>query len=214
MPNVLVVPGVCRFTIKGLWTNSRPVDNIVDMHIFNRDPDTSREVAINDQGAIILDNWVSDVMPDLTNNYSVGSISWVDLDTEDGVTGSYVYPGGATGSDTGGEATPNVALLIHKVIGSTARGKRPGRMYVSGLTEGAIDANGLIAGDFSSDFEAWRGDINQDAGLTGPGYDSRLCVVHGANSAPVAGVITGSFTHVTALVQDTHAATQRRRLRK
>lgn len=213
MPDRLVVGGVCRYTIHGLWTNTREVDTIVDMHIFNRGVATSREEAVTLQGALVLDRWVADFMPDLANNYSVGHVSWTDLDTVDGFVGEYEYPGGATGSEAAASTTPNVALLVHKVIGSHTRGQKPGRMYIAGLTEAAVGEDGVIAGDFAADLNTWRGNVEQEGALLDPSWESKMVVVHGAGGEAVDGVITGTYSTITNLVQDARCATMRRRLR-
>jgi len=219
----LIVPGVARFTVNATYSDL-PVANILDMHI-DVGGITSRTDACADQAAIIVSAWKDHVTPNLVDRYKALTVSWVDMNADDGSTGEVTN---GTGSDfpaygsLAHQGLPgNCAFLIHKQL-TAGRGSRAGRLYLPGIDEAATDHDspnliqGAFAADVTAGFAAFLSAINQEAGIDPPQYDSELVVVHTRNTAgpgedPVIEYVGRS--HVDALVCATQVATQRRRLR-
>lgn len=103
------------------------------------------------------------------------------------------------GGNSGGQVTPNVALLFKKRTNVGGR-KHRGRFYLPGIIEAAVDAGGHLAGDAPTDFQAAATQFL--SGLATAGLP--MVVLHSDATDP---------TPVIALVVDNTAATQRRRLR-
>lgn len=216
MARHLIVPDVCRFAVNQHWSNGRKVVNVLDMRIFNENLTTTRNEAIEDQAEIISNRWSVDVFAHLANNLVMETVSWVDLNSSSGSTGSVAFESGDTGAEPTDQAyQPNTAFLVSKVIGGHARGARNGRMYLAGMHEGqSADDGSLVISDVQTDLDSFFGNINQDNGLTDPAYTSRLCVVHlGPKPAGPDDDWPGTSSDVTQLVVQPVAATQRRRLR-
>lgn len=146
----LIAPGVCRYTINGVYSD-RPVANIVDVKIDTTGSVQDRADKVFDCAGRIINAWKTRVLPLVQGNYIFQSVSWVDLNSESGSTGSRTststttlpLPGTATGDDFPG----NVAALIRKTI-QGQRGFRAGRLYLAGLSEANTDPavpNAIIA---------------------------------------------------------------------
>lgn len=218
----MTVPDVCRFTIHGAWTNSHTVDNVIDMQVDTTGSTELRSEAIELIAADIIQNWQSQVMPVLSDNYSVLSCRWVDLDQEDGTTGE-VPPdpgepsaGGAANPSSG----PQVSYLVKKVT-SSARGQRSGRLYIAGVLELTHDENGVLSfgvGETPTVLQAGLRTFLENVNQPDPGPDTHQCfmvVVHldERPPAPAEDNRVGTYTLVSDLVVDPRVATQRRRLR-
>lgn len=214
----LVVTEVCRFTLNQSFLGNL-VCNVLDMHInIDGSIGVTRQQAIEDQAEILAKQWSTDVMPDLVSALRLESVSWVDLDNATGSVGSFAGSAGAPLPHVGGvdnaPASSNVSILVRKQT-SSARGSKQGRIFVCGLPEAyTTQANpnnidGGFLATLQEDFDAFLGNINQDASAEPPAYDSELVVVH---KVPIVGEGTGS--DVSALRVDSRLATQRRRLRR
>lgn len=210
---VLVVPGVCRFSLYGTISD-RPWVNIVDMHI-NTSVVGSRDDAIQDQAEVLNQEWSEHWSAFLGAAWTHVGCRWVDLDSAGGSTGETSETSGAavlpnTGDASGEIYAGNIAILVRKNAGA-GRGTRPGRWYVPGSVEANVAGNNLhggVTGPLATMLGTLLSSINQSGGvLTSGTYDSELVVVH----APALG--PASFTNVTSLAADTRLATQRRRLR-
>lgn len=221
-----VVPGVCRFAINAVFSG-REVVNILDMRIDTTGTGTDRIDAIIDQAKVIIESVTDHLTPVQTNDLTYNSVSWVDLDEDDGSTGETSEGNGAVtwpdaGNITTGPTPSNVAVLVTKET-TRLRGHRNGRMYLCGVPE--ADSNDAAPNDLGGGaLTSWQtavddflASINQDGGS--PDYDSRLCVVHILTRGPVVPPaelgppLTGDSRDVEALVVQTRLATQRRRLR-
>jgi hypothetical protein len=211
----LVVGGICRFAINQRFMG-RDVVNILDVHIDLSTLTDSREDAIVDQGKIIARQWKADVMPDLVNDLTIESVSWVDLNAEDGTTGAFAGDGGDTLPSAGGvdndPSSSNVAILVTKNTNS-GRGSKSGRMYVCGLPEAytsAADPNHIsegFRGTLQGNFDSFLSNVNQEGGGELVGYDSEIVVVHVPRSGDPSATKVNSFAVQSLL------ATQRHRLR-
>jgi hypothetical protein len=215
MPRLIEVDNVCRFSVLQHWSNGRHVANIIDMEITGVGAGTTRADALKDQAEIISDAWVTHMLSHVADNLVMDGVRWLDLDPSFAGTGIDVSDAGATGANSNAAAAPAAAYLIHKNLVGAPRGKRNGRWYWAGVTEPQVDENGLVTLAINSDLAAMKGDINQDAGVVFPIYNSRMCVLHLDAIDPTNPdqVIGGTLTHVDSLTIDAKQATQRRRLR-
>lgn len=218
----MTVPDVCRYTIHGTWTNGHVIDNVVDMQIDTTGSTELRAEAVELVAADIIQNWQSQIVPVVTNNYIVTGISWVDLDQEDGTTGELPPDSGeiVQSAEVAASAPPHVCYLAKKLT-SSARGQRKGRMYIAGIPEVSINEDGVLATDagsapvlMQSALDTFLENINQED--PGPDTHQAFMVVVHLGPRPVAPAPdnrVGTYTLVSALQLDPVVATQRRRLR-
>lgn len=216
---VILAPGVCRYTLSGSYLDNEWA-NIIDMDIETTGSPVSRGEAIWNIAGDILNNWADLIMAGRPPAMTFDEISWVDLDSVDGTTGSrtvtseYTLP--VTGSGTGEPIAGNVAFLVKKELEGGARNARAGRLYLCGLTEAQVNGNELFPSILTSlggAFETFLTNIND---MQEPlSYQADMCVVHtpGISDLPAGAVYNATNTHVSALVLDSKVATQRRRLR-
>lgn len=118
-------------------------------------------------------------------------------------TGPSLLIGAVDGGSLAGDATPNVAYLIHK---GTAMGGRAGRgrFFLPGVVENAVGPSGLVT---STQLDALQLAANTYIGWMEDG-DAPLYLLHGEGS-PIT-----EPTRINSLAVDTTVATQRRRLRR
>lgn len=215
----IVAPGICRYTVNGS-IGIRPTANILDFRIDTTGSTVSREDAVEAMCGIIINEWSDHVLPHVCAPYTASSVSWVDLDEEDGSTGSRTstsqetWPQVATRSGT--PAPANTSVLVTKV-GSSRRGQRNGRLYLAGPPEGEVGTQNLTSGyqaAIQDSMTSMLGNLNQEDPNEFE-YGSYLVIVHtrdvGTPGNPDI-VFTGS-SDVSALSVSGTAATQRRRLR-
>lgn len=149
---ILEAPDTIRYTLHGSYLG-RPVATVLDCHL-EEGIGSEYSAQIYEYAGDILNNWVEHIVAGLSNQYVFERIAWLDLD-EGGWTGErtstseHSLP--AAGVDTGQPVSGNTAMLITKVTGAR-RGERQGRMFLPGITEGAIEGNFLSA----SYVEAWN----------------------------------------------------------
>lgn len=215
-----VVPGVARFAINQSL-EGRAVVNVLDYFIDTTGSTMSRSDAVEAQAGSIFTEWASLMLPNLVDDLTLNSVSWVDLDSSTGTTGSVVSGGAFTAPVAGGETQSplpaNTAGLVTKQAPS-ARGRRNGRLYLAGLAENATDtANGNII------LAAWLTAINADLAAfmantneldtLGTAFSSNLSVVHVTTRDSAGNPLVGTHSEVQSLVLGSLLATQRRRLR-
>lgn len=208
---LLIAPGICRYAVHGEYAG-QPIVNIIDMKIDTTATTTEREDAIDDQAGILINEWSDSVLVNVTNKYTAQSVSWVDLDEEDGSTGERSSTGAQTwpkiGSISGGAFPGNVALRINKNT-VARRGQRQGRMYIVGLGENNTDEPNTLntAGlnVWATAMESFLGDINQEDPQVGQ-YQSAMVVVHTKDQ------VFTSHSVITGLSPDQRLGSQRRRL--
>lgn len=191
---------VTEVAIIGLWTNNHEVVNVLQVRREEDDPaESTRDV---------LNNWQDHMVgSQIANNYVLQGARYRDRNSADGVTG-FLAPDPAkpvTGAATSTTLPPNVSILVHKRVETTAAA-RAGRMYLTPLGENEVDEDGRLSSASMTALNAALASLL--SGLSGPG-DNELCVVHGT------GVDSGlkTVSIVTALTTDPIVATQRRRLR-
>lgn len=218
----LIYPGVTRFTVHGTYAGAE-IANILDMHTDLAQTGTSRGDAIIDQAHIIVSAWCDQILPLVSNRYLATSVSWVDMNSSSGTTGETSDGTGTdfpnSGQDSGPPASANCAFLVHKQI-TAARGSRAGRMFLVGIGEGNTSTtapNDIVAGWVAAG-NTRLGDflnaINQEAGISGASYDSKLVVCHTRNAGtPEApNIVANGYSNVSALTMDGKVHSQRRRL--
>lgn len=214
----MTVPGVCRFTLLGRWTNGRQWASVLDYQIDTTGSTENRPNAIAVQAADIIQNFQSQIRPHLTNNVLVTGIRILDLDDEDGLTAEVPPDTGqpTAGGLAGASTTPNVAFLVRKVIIGN-RSSRAGRWYLPGVQEASVDEDGILSGTGVDDLQDGLSEFltNTNNAGTPTTHASALVVVHlePRPVPPLPDNRVGTFTPVQALVLDELVATQRRRLR-
>lgn len=209
----LIVDRVVRYTLNGRWSNDQRIATVIDMHVDEDALNVSREDAINNCAEDLRDNWQDHIVGGIQNNYTFEGISWVDLDSANGDTGSKGPNTGKaiTGLNTSDPALPpNICMLVRKIVGG-GRGIRTGRMYLPGLAENVVDENGVVlaAGvtGWNTALQTFLSDItNVDDVQADTAY--HMVVVHQPEGLPA------SQSKVTALLAQPLIATQRRRLKR
>lgn len=209
----LVAPGICRFAVNQTY-GGRPVVNVLDMHVDTTTGVSTRAEAIWGLAGDIINNWVDHVMTIQTGAVSFDSVSWVDLNTADGVTGERATTSDTTLPESGGAAGTNgwgnVAWRVNK-SGSARRGQRAGRMYLVGVPDEANEnANPSVViptwvGYVNTAMSDFLDGINDVEGINN--VRNKLVVLH-----VVAGLYQG-YGDVESLTCDARFGSQRRRLR-
>lgn len=219
MASVLVAPDVCRYVIEGTYL-SKPCLNVLDMVVQAGDsPVVPRSEVIPEVAKLLIDNWKNKICTNVSSDYTFNAVSWVDLDTADGQTGSrtssptYNLP--QSGSRPGDPITAAVAILITKET-TASRGLRPGRWFIGGLTEGDVSGN-IINGSYLGDFNTALGDMVTnltETGLLEPMHYFPT-VVHTKTTGTGASKVTTykGNTQITNLRASGRVSTQRRRNR-
>ena len=187
-------PGHARIYLKGQWSNTRPVVNVLDMR---------RETGGGSWTTIVrdvMDNWQDEILDLLMNNYQFTGAHYIELETGGEVGDLAPDPAKHTSGQRAGEAAPpNTALLVHKQS-ARHRGVRTGRWYLAGIDEAGTDENGGVSGSLLADWATtlaafWSG--VDDA-------DRHPSVVH----------FDGSADDITGFSADPIVASMRRRVRK
>jgi len=211
----LIAPGVVRYAVNGTY-DGHDVVNIVDMRLDTTGSIADRAGAAFDQAGIIINEWKDSMLPLMVSSYKAVSVSWIDLESEEGSVGersstdSTAFP--ASGSSGGAAMPGNVAARINKNTTAT-RGQRQGRMYLVGVSEAwtqSAEPNTIDSGStavINTKLAAFLGDINQsDTSVFD--FGSEMVVVHTKD-----GVFT-SASVVTTLSIDAYLASQVRRIRR
>lgn len=221
-----VVPDICRFAVNQSF-QGREVVNVLDYQIDTTGSTMSRNDAIENQAEDIITQWAGQLLPLVGDDLVLESVSYVDLNTADGVTGIRVSSDTVTLPEPGLVTSPlipgNTSVLVTKQV-SSARGRRNGRLFWCGISEGATaEGNGNTVSTtslaaFQSAWDTFLANTN-NVDSVGTAFESNMAVVHvltrGASPRPgVPGPpLTGAYNLVQNLVVQGLLATQRRRLR-
>lgn len=203
----IVVPNVVRYSLIHSLYN-QDVVNVMDVEIVAPD----RVQAAQFVSQAMIDSWVEDVMPLLSQSLAFLNVTWVDLNSLDGFTGSNslgntaTLPVNGTGSDN---ALPgNTCVRVRKVIAGANRRERSGTVRLAGIPESysvAGQGNTLstqaISG-FNTGMNAFLASFETSLNEG----DATPCVVH-----TVAGVGTGS-SPIQIFSTQGILGTQRRRM--
>lgn len=210
----IIAPFVMRFSLNGTQGNDVTWTNVLDVSTLG-DVSIPRANIAARMADVIASAWATNLAPLLSDNVTLRSISWVDLDSADGSVGSL---DGIDFSGTQAEAPSpaNVAVLVRKVTTST-RGARNGRWYQLGLPEADADWATVVPAVLT----AWQtafGNFRDalDGPQTDPSFDSIPKVVHTRNigTPENPNIVYESDTEITAMEVQPRLATQRRRLRR
>lgn len=148
--------------------------------------------------------FVDYVLIGLCHDTSVTGGSFIDLSSSGGASGPIgALTGPLTGGDSGFMAPPNVCVLV-KMATLNSRSQRSGRMYLPGVNEDQLQANGALTDTYQDDTQA--------AIATWWDYLDSQNIVPVVNSKASAG--SYEPTTITSMDVQALAATQRRRLRK
>lgn len=207
----LVVPSVARFAVNGTY-GDRPVVNVLDFQIDTTGSGLDRDQAVYDTAGNIINSWYEHVLPRTVSQYSLQSVSWVDLNSLGGSTGSRVATSEHTlpqpGRDGNVSTVGNISVLVTKQTVS-GRGRRNGRIYFVGLDEtdvGTSDLSPTALGLWQDAMDDLLAELNDAPPVS---LTRQLVVVHTTGPNPT----TGTYTSVDQLVVQARVATQRRRLR-
>jgi hypothetical protein len=215
-----VVPDICRFAINQSL-EGRAVVNVLDYQVDTTGSTMSRSDACEALAGDILVAWQGTVMNRQVDDLTFESVSWVDLNTATGTTGSITSAGAVTlpigAGETGSPIPANVSALVTKTV-SSARGRRNGRMFIAGIPEDATDiTNGnTLSTTYQAALNSQLDDfLSETANVDGLGtaYSSDMAVVHVLTRSGTGAPLTGGYNLVTALTVQGLLATQRRRLR-
>lgn len=216
---VLIAPNVTRFTSNGSYLG-RPTANVLDVAITGTGDATSRALAIRDYASRIAACWEFDWLPLLSEQFACTSISWVDLDSVNGSTGSTttVFPGVGnlpqSGALPGQGYSANTAVLVDKDC-IAGRGQRGGRWFFAGVTETYVSGNDLDT-TFTVPFQDAMGEAFDRLVVEAPAeYQAVPVVVHTTTdrtSIPAEVTYTGQSEIIGFTVQG-RVASQRRRNR-
>lgn len=219
-----IVPLTVRFAVNQVMAG-RNIVNIVDQRIDDSAFPGVRAASCEIAAEQLLGAWDANLRPFAVNNLSCQSVSWVDLHSSDGSTGTVNTHAAVTWPANGGSAgdpmTSQTAILVHKNTAGSARGQRRGRMYLAGSNDAAnsddsphlvnttlVTSLNLALGGFLAALNAPIGEV-----------EGEMVVVHiltrGTPTVPgrLGPPLTGSTTPVSGLTTDAVFATQRRRLR-
>ena len=210
----LIVPDVCRYTIEGSYLGA-PCFNILDTYL-PADGLMTRPEAVAAMAEVVLDAWSDFVLPVMKSQYTAEAVSWLDLDSATGTTGSTTRGSTADGpyaiwpktGEIGGEAyTGAVATLVRKRSVAT-RGQRQGRMFLPPPGEADIAGN-TIGAPYLAALNTALGEVVYTlANPPTPIGSAALVTVHDP-----AGAAAPTWTEVTELSARDRVSTQRRRNR-
>lgn len=217
---LLIVPGVCRFTVNAVLAGI-DVATILDFDINTSGLFQDRIDSIDDQAGVIVNQWSDHVLPWISNDYQAVSVSWVDMDTDDGSVGAKTTGGDEAWPQSGGEAQVscpnNVAMLVTKRV-QAGRSSRNGRMFIPGIASGQVQAADprRLAGAYVTALQTHMDDmltaLNQDVSVPVT-YQSKLVVTHVLTRDEDGHPLTGEGREVTQLTVLPLLATQKRRQR-
>ena len=209
---VLVVPDVCRFSVHQSL-GGQEVVNIIDMQVDTTGSEVSRSEALFDVAGDILNNWNDHILGGQINDLQAVSVDWIDLNSENGPTGSRSTTSAnqwpKAGSDAGSSIMPGmVALRIDKQTAG-GRGTKKGRMYLAGVHEDATPSAdsqrwdpGYTSGWTGRVTDLLEGINDQDLGGIPLAVSRQMVVVHAK---------LGTYSEVTGLSANPYIATQVRR---
>lgn len=151
---------------------------------------------------------VPGVMASISNQYTLTKVNVLYRDAALDLF-SLDLPFALGGGTTDPPASPNWSFLVQKLTAKAGKRHR-GRMYMPGIGETAVDAEGqmtqLLADAQADRWNAYRAELTTNT--TVPGADTPPVILH---SVPVG--IGGLPTPITAFSVPRLGATQRRRLR-
>lgn len=214
----LIAPDVVRFNINGSYLG-RPCVNVLDMVVQPDDSGEGRDQAIIDTAGQIINVWCEEMLDFFTQSYSFDSVSWVDLNSEDGFVGVRTSTDTNTLPDLGNIIQPAysgaVATLVTKET-SSRRGQRPGRWFLAPPGEDAVNGNFLV-GTYLEALNTALSEVVERLTETGIalGINYFPTVIHTRNTGTPTNpnIVYEGNTQVTNFSAAQRVSTQRRRNR-
>lgn len=214
-----VAPGIIRYSINGTIGGSKTWTNIWDVDVLADVEEDRGPIALR-YAEVLMANYAQNLMLSMSTVIEMTSVGWVDLDSEDGSTGSITSsqddPGPYFGQQSGEAISPQVTGLVTKQCIS-ARGRRNGRMFLSGLREEDVDFDSLDSayqGTLQTRLNSFLGAVFDPAEITVA--SCQPSVVHtrntGTDANPVIEYVGKS--NIQSLVLQGPTSTQRRRQRR
>jgi len=215
----LIAPGVARFTLNGTNAGSNTWANIWDARMLG-DVAADRAEACSIYAQLIIDVWSYSISSSQTDDVTLTSVSWVDLDSAEGSTGSqslgFAELPPYVGAQSGAGSPLQVSVLAIKG-GSSQRGSRNGRMFIPGIPEADADEANMASGPLgvlNDRLETFLFALTDPSDI--PDFSVLPCVVHtrnvGTPQNPEIEYVSNSV--ITSLQAVPRLATQRRRLRR
>lgn len=218
MPMIRLIPNVVRYALSATYTNGRPIVTVLHYRVDDSVPGASRADRLSTHAARVRDAWQSEIMDLCSTGYAFQGIAWLDLDSEEGSTGSL----GANGAlPTAGPkvttsfAAPSICVLVRKNI-TGARGARRGRMYLPWLDEADTTHTGSIQSTFVTTAQG-KADAFFTAAqniIAAPDGGAKMIVPdYPRIPTPQPNTLVGRHSYVLSLTVENVQASQRRRVR-
>src|SRR5215204_428167 len=186
----IVAPLVARFSLIGTYAD-RPVATVLDIEpsiVSGVAPDRADFLTLT---ATRLGTAWNDIVFPMSDRLSYTEVQYVDLDSADGLVGSYTFPSPIEGTGTGDPMPGNVAVRYNKQGGGYSRGQRAGRMYIAGALDGwtgLTQPNNLTTIDITlqAGADAFMGALDNDIESTDESgvFSPNLVVVHTTRPTP------------------------------
>lgn len=185
------------------------------LHLHNDEGAQSDAAKVRD----LANNWQDHVLPQISGQYALMDFAWRSLDPDDQNVG-VVIPDPAKaviGGAAGPILPPSSCFLIKKQTANRPRGRRDGRIYISGVPETSVDDAGAVSAGHRSSldtaFAAFLDGVSDDQ--WGVGGGSGLCVLETTPASRQAGTapVTITWRAITGFTCDQTIAHQRDRVR-
>jgi hypothetical protein len=192
----------------------KPHVNVWHMHALE-DPTTSDVDAVKD----FANNWQDHLIPLMNRQYKLQHFAWRSIDPDDNNTGvlSPDLTKAIQGPDQALCLPFNTAYLIHKRTQNRPRGRRDGRMFLSGVSEGKADDYGEVLDTtqaaWNTALAAFLEGITDVSVTSGKDQYPVVLETTPASRAPGAQPVTVAGRRINRLVMDRTVASQRDRLR-
>jgi hypothetical protein len=138
----LVLPNGARFSINGVWSGVRPIVTVWHALVTDRG---NRTLAMVEAASTIGGFWGTHVVPNIADNYVMQTVSYIDLSSEQGSTGTWVMGAPATGGQGLATESPYNGIVVTKAITDKGRGRRGGRVFIPGIQATELDELGKIS---------------------------------------------------------------------
>ena len=211
----LIAPRCVRYTVSGNYGETTWA-NILDFRLTANDG-IPRAQAIQEHAEVVVNAWESELSVYQSQECFIRSISWVDLDSENGSTGAIPY--NIPGNDSNPCLPANVAVLIKKLAPGGGRQARNGRLYLVGCNEDAVEENrlaGTFQGALNNDLDQFLAFVSETQGADFPNYSASMTVIHQRNQGTPQNpdYVYNGDDFVNEMQVDPIIATQRRRARR
>lgn len=217
---MLIVPNVARYSVNGRYLgNGRATSTIIDLEITNVVND-SRANAVREGALLVLLSWDVTIRGVQVDEWQAQSVSFVDMDSQNGATGIESSNGWPVNGGVAGEAVAfNTGVLVRKNLLGGDRSRRAGRWTLPGVPEAAVASGytlqGANLGQWQTEVEDFLNAVNGLMSWNGASAaaDVAMCVTHITGRDAEGNPVAGDYRLVESLEVQPILATQRRRLR-